>query len=151
MSKRVALLLSCIILLIIASFVFLSCRITLPGETTTVKVNDTDAFLAKSFLKGYGIGAEFLPEETKSLVLPPETDTVMREYYSLQAENGAPILQFIGREVSVLTFLVSDFCGAAEEIPLYAHCYICDSTVIAADICSADLSGFMSGLRFPEG
>ena len=85
------------------------------------------------------------PIEVKNLVIPRSFTGVYADYAALQARQGYPIAEYGGMEAVRYTFRVLNYPGSTDEI--VADLVVCGQTVIAGDIQSTALDGFMKGLK----
>ena len=92
---------------------------------------------------GWQVDAE--PLEVKHLVIPRAFTGVYAEYAALQARQGFPIAEYGGMEAIRYTFRVRNHPSGGEDI--VADLVVCGQTVIAGDVQSTALDGFMTGLK----
>ena len=104
-----------------------------------------DAAGAARYLAGLGWEVEPQPLEVKALVIPRSFSGAYADYAALQAKQGYPLAEYGGMEAKRYSFRVLNYPGGSEEI--VADLVVCGQTVIAGDIQSTALDGFMTGLK----
>ena len=113
---------------------------TAQRPVTTVKNDKTRA----AYLRQYGWEVE-TPAISESRVLIPRSFTeVLENYNELQKEQGFDLSQYCGMEVELYTYKVLNY---ENEDAVVAQLYVLNNSVIAADVHSTELGGFMVGVR----
>ena len=105
----------------------------------------TDAAGAARYLTGLGWQVEPQPLEVRDLVIPRSFSGVYADYAALQTKQGYPLTEYGGMEAKRYSFRVLNHPSGAENI--VADLVVCGQTVIAGDIQSTALDGFMTGLK----
>ena len=105
----------------------------------------TDAAGAARYLASLGWEVEPQPLEVKALVIPRSFSGAYADYASLQAKQGYPLAEYGGMEAKRYSFRVLNHPSGEENI--VADLVVCGQTVIAGDIQSTALDGFMTGLK----
>lgn len=111
------------------------------GSRTVPVISGTNDVI--EFLKSNSIevnGNEPLVEE---IFIDASRKQVFEDYNKIQKEQGYDLTQYIGRKVSRYTFEVEN----SEGCPLYAAVFVYNGKIIAADIHSASLDGFIRGVK----
>lgn len=116
-----------------------------PESRQTTPLSVTGPEEAAAYLEALGWKVEPEPLETKSLVIPRSFTGVYADYAALQARQGYPLAEYGGMEAVRYSFRVLNYPGGSEEI--VADLVVCGQTVIAGDIQSTALDGFMKGLK----
>ena len=132
-------------LLLIGVILLVSLRSIDKGVTKTEHIGISDAADAAHYLAELGWQVEPEPLEVKSLVIPRSFSGVYAEYAALQARQGYPLTEYGGMEARRYSFRVLNYPGGEENI--VADLVVCGQTVIAGDIQSTALDGFMTGLK----
>ncbi len=73
------------------------------------------------------------------------SESVMDEYIELQKAQGFLIEPYIGKTVKKISYEVLNLSGYLNEPGIYANVYIYDDKIIAAEICSVRIDGFLQG------
>ena len=105
----------------------------------------TDAAGAARYLAGLGWEVDAQPLEVKDLVIPRSFSGVYADYAALQTRQGYPLSEYGGMEARRYSFRVRNHPSGADNI--VADLVVCGQTVIAGDIQSTALDGFMTGLK----
>ena len=104
-----------------------------------------DAADAARYLAGLGWQVELQPLEVRDLVIPRSFSGVYADYAALQEKQGYPLAEYGGMEARRYSFRVLNHPSGEENI--VADLVVCGQTVIAGDIQSTALDGFMTGLK----
>jgi hypothetical protein len=102
-----------------------------------------------AFLAQFGWEVEQTPLEETTATVPTEFDKVFAAYNELQREQGFDLSKYRKKTVTRYTYTLKNFEN--EEGTVYVNLIIYRNRVIGADICSADVSGFICGLEGREG
>ena len=134
-------------LLLIAVILLVSFRsIGGSGRKATPETSGVaDAADAARYLAGLGWQVEPQPLEIRELVIPRSFTGVYADYAALQAKQGYPLSEYGGMEAKRYSFRVLNHPSGAENV--VADLVVCGQTVIAGDIQSTALDGFMTGLK----
>lgn len=97
-----------------------------------------------SFLGQFGWQVK--PEAVASVEvkIPDEFDKVMSAYNEIQRGQGLDLSKYKGKTVRRYTYEITNYDGYQGVV--YANIIVYRNKVIAGDVCSADVSGFMHGL-----
>ena len=104
-----------------------------------------DAAGAVRYLAGLGWQVEPQPLEVRDLVIPRSFSGVYADYAALQEKQGYPLAEYGGMEARRYSFRVLNHPSGEENI--VADLVVCGQTVIAGDIQSTAMDGFMTGLK----
>ena len=118
------------------------------GKTKTEKAgvgSVADAADAARYLAGLGWEVEPQPLEIREFVIPRSFSGAYADYAELQARQGYPLAEYGGMEAKRYSFRVLNHPSGEENI--VADLVVCGQTVIAGDIQSTALDGFMTGLK----
>ncbi len=99
------------------------------------------------FLGGLGWQVSEEPLETEEVVIPLEFDEVYQRYNQLQTEQGFDLTPYAGQRAKRYTYAVYNYPGERDTVR--ANLIISDDELIAGDISSVRIDGFMQGLRMP--
>lgn len=97
------------------------------------------------FLKQFGWECETSSETVKDTVIPSEFDSVYINYNELQLSQGFDLTEYKGQSVKIYTIKVLNYPENSEYV--YASLTVYDDKIIAGDIHSTALGGFMHGLK----
>lgn len=125
-------------------FVFLFCRRTaISGETMTDRTN-----YAKSL--GYTVSPD--SESVRNIVIPAVFGNVYENYNTLQKECGFDLSLYKGEDAVQYTYTISNYTDDSGNTldNIIINLIVCDGKIIGGDICSAELDGFMTGLKAKE-
>ena len=92
---------------------------------------------------GWEVSAE--SETFESCLLPAELTDVLREYNNMQRAQGYDLNRHLGERCEVYTYLVTNYPESGQVV--LATLYVQGRRVIAGDIHSTALDGFMHGLK----
>ena len=109
----------------------------------TVKNNDQRVEYLKSF--GWEVDTEPIDEET--VVIPRKFTNVYAKYNDIQKSQGFDLSEYGGMEAVRYTYKVLNYPGEKDVV---ADIIVFRSNVIAGDVQSISLDGFMHGLEFPS-
>ncbi len=140
-------LLSLLLTSIIFSFVIIKKNIN--ANTATSKVCGKYSLLAQDnegrikFLSQFNLEVDPEPLEELQIKIPTEFNRVYENYNNIQKENGLNLEKYKGKDCTRYTYKVLNYEG--EKSGVRVNLIIFDGKVIAGDICSVELGGFMSG------
>ncbi len=97
-----------------------------------------------ALLKSYGWEVEATPAEEAEVTIPAEFDRVMENYNALQKSQGFDLSKYKNREMTRYTYRITNYPDY--EGTVYANLLIYKNRVVAGDICSSDVNGFILGL-----
>ena len=88
-------------------------------------------------------------EETASeeVSIPKEFDKIFTAYNELQKRQGLDLTKYKGKNVQRYTYEITNYDGYDGKV--YANILVYRNKVIAADVCSADVGGFVHGIERP--
>ena len=95
------------------------------------------------FLKQFGWTVKETPLEEISVTIPGEFDKVFVGYNDLQKQQGLDLSRYRRKEVVRYTYEVTNYPDYEGKV--LANLLIYRGKVIGGDICSADVSGFVTG------
>jgi hypothetical protein len=119
------------------------------AEHTTVPTIIRTTGDAAAYLTSLGWEVEPDPVEIQEIVIPRSFTGVYADYAALQKKQGFPIEQYGGMDAVRYTFKVKNYPSNEKEV--VADLVVSGQSVIAGDIQSTALDGFMTGLKtFPS-
>lgn len=144
-----------IILAVLAVLVVIIAVILLVGSTsggdtetaataTVVKNNDERV----DFLRSLGWEVSEEPIETANVTIPSDLSGTYAEYNSLQLSQGFDLSSYKGLEAVRYTYEIKNYPGVTDTV--VADIIVYRNRIIAGDVQSTSLDGFMHGLAYPE-
>ncbi len=97
-----------------------------------------------AFIRAFGYEVEGEPTDSASFTLPEEFDRVLASYNELQKTAGLDLSGYRKKSVTRYTYTVGNY--GDYEGTVYVNLILFRDRVIAADVCSADPSGFVHAL-----
>ncbi len=97
------------------------------------------------YIEGLGWEIEPTPKEITHLTLPESFDVVYETYNAVQKHSGFNFEEFKGKNVTRYTYLVLNH-KESEKSRVVAGVFVYDDTIIAGDISSTDMNGFMHAI-----
>jgi len=97
------------------------------------------------YIRSFGWEVEEIPEEQKEIIIPTEWNEVYERYNEVQQRQGFDLSDDCGRKAVVTTFAVLNYPGHPDYIRI--HLITAEDEILAADICSIELDGFLHGLQ----
>ena len=113
------------------------------ATSTVVKNNDQRV----QFLNGLGWDVEESAVDEQSVVIPREFNSVYEEYNKIQLQQGFDLSKYGGTEATRYTYKVLNHPDRSSDVVIDIIVY--RGQVIAGDVQSCALGGFMSGLLYP--
>ena len=102
-----------------------------------------------NFLKQFGWDVNETPKEEVTMKVPAEFDKVMNSYNEIQKNQGLDLSKYKCKEVVRYTYEITNYPDYGGTV--YANVIIHKNRVVGGDVCSADVTGFISGFAMPEG
>lgn len=104
---------------------------------------------ARDYLEDLGWVVEETPLGVQTLYVPELLDESYQEYLALQTSQGFPSLEgFAGQKVTKYRFQVLNYPTGEEGVEVNLLCF--DYHVIAGEVMSSQVGGFMHGLSVPD-
>lgn len=97
------------------------------------------------FLSGLGWEIDSGSEVAKKITLPEKMDSVLEEYNRIQLSQGYDLAKHLGEECTQYTYRLTNYSDSEEEI--YICIYVQGRKVIAGDIHTNAMNGFMHGIH----
>lgn len=113
------------------------------GQSASLKVKDTEDIA--EYVRSFGWEIESEPCEVVEVTVPEEFNDVYQNYNELQKKQGFDLEAYKGKLVQRTTFVVTNYPNYPENIR--ADVLTCDGVIVAADICSIEIAGFMHGMN----
>ena len=144
-SKRIRILLLTAILLLVALVIIDVTGLGRDSLAVAVPLKENTDLARAEFLSQYGWQISTVPIEVCDLTIPQEFDKVYTQYNDLQLAQGFDLTEYRGKTVKRYTYRVLNYPHDITDVR--ANLLVYDQTVIAGDICTAALDGFMHGLN----
>ncbi len=133
---------SLFVLLFVHSFLFVGCvKNTNPAEENTSK----DKYAL--FLSSCGWNTSDSPFEVSYLTLPQVFDAVYKRYNDVQLSQGFDLSPYMGKVIQKRVYAVYGYPGREDDETIRADVFVADGIIIAADICSMRIDGFLHGVK----
>lgn len=111
--------------------------------TTVVKTNEERV----QFLTALGWEVSEEPIEEQVITIPKKFDDVYTQYNEIQKAQGFDLSEYAGLEATRYTYEVKNYPDTTDKV--VADIIIYRNKIIAGDIQSTAMDGFMAGLEFP--
>lgn len=98
-----------------------------------------------AFLRDLGWEVEPEPVNRQEVIIPRSFTAVFENYNELQKQQGFDLADYQGMTVTLYTYEVVNWPD--KGLTVLADLYLCRNRVIAGDVHSTALDGFMIGLR----
>ena len=107
--------------------------------------NSTNRMIVE-YIESIGWEINPTPSEISHLTLPKEFDVVYETYNSVQLNSGFDMSPYKGKGVSRYSYKVLNH-KKSEETDVIASVFIYENQIIAGDICSTAINGFLHALN----
>ncbi|MGM9632455.1 MAG: DUF4830 domain-containing protein [Eubacteriales bacterium] len=98
-----------------------------------------------NFFKQFGWEVNPQPLREEEVVIPKDFDKIFSQYNEIQRAQGLDLTAFKKKCVKRYTYAVTNYPGYDGEV--YINILVYRNNVIAGDVCSADVNGFVHGLE----
>ena len=96
------------------------------------------------FLAQYGWEVDPDSEDHKSVIIPESLDGIIDNYNDMQLEQGFDLRKHLGQRCEQYSYTVKNYPGSEQTV--LVTLYVQGKQVIAGDVHSTALNGFMQGL-----
>ena len=100
------------------------------------------------YLSAYGWQVSEEPIATQELLIPKEMGSEYDDYLALQSSQGFDLAKYAGKTVKRYTYQILNYPTGEQGVQASLLMY--KNTVVAADVLSPALNGFMHGLARPD-
>lgn len=100
-----------------------------------------------AFLDDFGIEVDEGSEEEAEFRMPENLDRVLLGYNELQKKQGLDLLKYRNKKITRYTYKVTNYNAEGE---VYANLFIHRGRIIACDLSSAEMGGFVIPLTRVE-
>lgn len=124
---------------------------TVPVTATSDTNSDIKYFKLKDvgdmneFIASLGWTVEQNPIEIVDVVIPNEFNNVYLKYNAIQKEQKLNLEKYKGKTAKRYTYVVTNYPDTTQTV--YLNLIIYKNKVIAGDVCSADVNGFIHGIK----
>lgn len=94
---------------------------------------------------GWEVNDEY--DDCKAVTIPETFNEVYQNYNELQKQQGFDLEKFKGKQVEIYVYKVKNYPGYEDSDGVYCNLMVYEGQLIGGDVCSAELDGFMQGLR----
>lgn len=101
-----------------------------------------------NYLKSFGWNVSNEPVEIIDVAIPEEFNDVYTVYNKIQKEQGFNLEKYKGKKVKRYTYEVKNYPNESQYIR--ANMLVYNNQIIAGDICSIKIDGFMHGFALPK-
>ena len=116
------------------------------ASVSTAPAADTNDARVK-FLTDLGWEVTPSPTESGEIRIPKAGDQVFDRYNELQKKQGLDLSKYTGKRVTRYTYLVTNYNADGE---VYVNLFVYRNKIVAADVSSADPTGFVTPLLLVE-
>ncbi len=100
------------------------------------------------FISQFGWQVKETPVEEVEVTVPESFDKVYLGYNEMQKEQGLNLSKYKGKTVTRYTYEVTNYPDYDGTV--YISLLVYKDKVVAGDVCSADVNGFVHGFEAPE-
>lgn len=153
MSKKQIITLIVVIVFIILGL-FVGLKVLTESKSSGSKSTETSLEFStqediKNYIKSFGWEIEENPVEVVDVLVPNEFSDVYTNYNQIQKQQGFDLEKYKGKKATRYTFVVLNYPNMPDHIR--ADVITCGNEIIASDICSVQIDGFMYGIdSFPK-
>lgn len=142
-----------IIVILLLAAVVLCSAILLLGDNQSAGTNSPSNIVKDNndriaYLESYGWKVNSEPVEEITVTIPKDFDAVFEDYNKIQLEQGFDLSKYSGLEAIRYTYSVTNYPTGDNNV--VADIIVYRNKVIAGDIQSTALDGFMHGLAMPK-
>ena len=99
----------------------------------------------QQFLLDLGWEIDLTTEDIRTVQLPQALEGALADYNEMQLQQGYDLTRHLGEQCQQVTYLLTNYPDDSQTVVVTL--YIQGSTLIAGDIHSTALNGFMHGLK----
>ena len=102
-----------------------------------------------AFIRHFGYDVVSEPVEIKDIVIPEQFNDTYISYNEIQVSQGFDLSKYKGKSAKSYSYAVTNYPGVSDsEKTVRANIIVYDSRIIAGDVCSVKLDGFMHALNY---
>lgn len=129
--------------IVLIAAVILTAWILLRGHAGSDGVSTPEG--RQAFLSALGWEIDPASEDVRSVQLPAELDGMLQKYNEIQLNQGYDLSRHLGESCQQYCYLVLNYPDKSQTV--LATLYVQGDRVIAGDIHSTALNGFLQGLK----
>lgn len=129
--------------IVLAVAAVLTAAILLRSASATGNVSTKEGRAA--FLRELGWEVDIESEDVRTVQLPETLEGMLAEYNEMQLDQGYDLSRHLGEQCQQYTYVVTNY--PVQDQTVLATLYVQGKQVIAGDIHSTALNGFLHGLK----
>ena len=141
-----SIIIAALILVLVGLWIFLRGKSGENPASAKTKFDAANNSERVAFLESFGWDVGDGPIEVCEIIMPDSFDEVFKKYNELQKSQGLNLEDFKGKRTKRWTYTVLNY-PSDEEV--HANVIVHENKIIAGDICSTALGGFIHGFK-PE-
>ena len=102
----------------------------------------------RNYLRSLGWEIDPQTEAFRTVLVPDQLEGIMAQYNKLQLQQGYDLSRHLGESCLQYTYEITNYADSDGKV--IVSLYLQDGEIIAADIHSTALNGFMHGLKRAE-
>ena len=131
------------IVLLIAAALTLLIVLRWLGRDRRPDVSTTEG--REMFLSELGWEIDVTSEDCRNIVIPESMEGIMEEYNRIQKEQGYDLSKHAGESCRQYSYFVTNYPNCSQTV--IVTLYVQGKEIIGGDIHTAEINGFMHGLR----
>ena len=122
--------------------------IAVTAVSFAVFASNSDSAEGAAALEDYGWVVDKKPVDEAEVIIPNPFDLVYKNYNEIQLEAGLDLTPYMGMSGRRYTYIVKNYPKDVGE-QVYANVICINGEVVAGDIMTVSLGGFMHSLKYP--
>lgn len=144
--KLIAAIMALIIIIAVIALITTKSDTAVETYTSSLIVKNNDQRI--SYLESFGWEVSEEPIEQQTVIIPKDFSEVYQEYNKLQIKQGFDLTDYAGMEAERYTYQILNYPSSDSSV--VADIIVYRNRVIAGDIQSVSMNGFMSELNYPN-
>lgn len=118
-------------------------------DINVAAINQNESNLAVNFIESFGNKVDAKAVESEEFTLPTQFDTLYKRYNQYQMDIGLDLKPYLGKNVKRYTYKVLNYKTPKQYSgqQVYADVLISDGKVIAGDLKTNEINGFLVSLK----
>ncbi len=117
-------------------------------DSNSYEVGVDDNAARIDFLKSFGWEVSQEPVDVCEIIIPSEFNATYEKYNDIQKSQGLDLSAYKGQTCTHYSYKISNY--PSTDANIYADILVLNKKVIAGDICSTEIGGFMHGFKLPD-